>query len=537
MFEVRNQPPPLDTYNLLTSDTVLREAVRREGASSAEAELGALGATLGSPETIELGFAANRNPPQLKTFDRFGHRLDEIEFHPAWHALLGIAMDAGLHSSPWAAPRAGAHVARAAGTYMLTQIESGVYCPVAMTYGSVPTLRQAPSIAAEWLPRICARVYDPRFIPAREKKSALIGMGMTENQGGSDLRTNVTRAEPAGDRTFRLHGHKWFMSAPMCDAFLVLAQSPKGLSCFLIPRWTPDGERNAVHINRLKDKLGNKSNASSEVEFHGAYAELVGEEGRGIPTIIEMGNYTRLDCAIGSSGLMRQAVAQAVHHARHRTAFQKRLIDQPLMTNVLADLALESEAATVLTMRLARAYDEDDEASLALRRVVTPAAKFWICKRAPSLALEAMEVLGGSGYIEESVLPRIYREMPVNSIWEGSGNVMCLDVLRAIGRTQNFGDVLRHELDDGGDARLETFNERLMAGLAASEHGDESQARALVRDLVLALQAALLVRHAPAEVADAFCASRLPGEGGGAFGLLPCGADTRAIAERAGPVF
>ena len=533
MFEVVNQPPPLESYNLFTSDAVLREAVAREGAGWAEGELAALGATLGSPETIALGFVANRNPPVLKSYDRFGHRLDEVEFHPAWHALMGVALEAGLHSSPWAKPGTGAHVARAAGTYMLTQIESGVYCPVAMTYGSVPTLRQAPAVADEWLPRIFARRYDARFIPAREKGSALIGMGMTENQGGSDLRANVTRAEPAGDGTFRLHGHKWFMSAPMCDAFLVLAQSPKGLSCFLMPRWMPDGERNAVHINRLKDKLGNKSNASSEVEFHGAYAQLIGEEGRGIPTIIEMGNYTRLDCAIGSSGLMRAAVAQAVHHARHRSAFQKRLVDQPLMENVLADLALESEAATVLTFRLAHAYDEDTEAAQVIRRIVTPAAKFWICKRTPYLTFEAMEVLGGSGYIEECIMPRLYREAPVNSIWEGSGNIMCLDVLRAIGRVPNAGEVLRAELDDGGDKRLRIFGMRLLERLQSSERNDEAQARALTRDLVLALQAALLVKHAPAVVADAFCASRLTGEGGSAFGLLPRGTDARAIVERA----
>ena len=358
-------------------------------------------------------------------------------------------------------------------------------------------------------------------------------MGMTENQGGSDLRSNTTRAEPAGDGTFRLHGHKWFMSAPMCDAFLVLAQTAKGLSCFFMPRWTPDGERNAVQINRLKDKLGNKSNASSEVEFHGAFAQLVGEEGRGIPTIIEMGNYTRLDCCIGSSGLMRAAVAQAIHHARHRTAFQKKLIDQPLMTNVLADLALESEAAAALTFRLARAYDDSDEASLAIRRVVTPAAKFWICKRAPALTYEAMEVLGGSGYIEESIMPRLYREAPVNSIWEGSGNVMCLDVLRAIARTPNAADVLRAELDSG-DARLKAFAGRLAERLAGPERNDEAQARALTRDLVLALQAALLIKHAPPAVADAFCASRLGGDSS-AFGLLPRGIDLRAIVERAAP--
>jgi putative acyl-CoA dehydrogenase len=534
MFAVSNQPPPLESYNLLRSDSVLREAVKREGAGWAEDELSALGETLGKPETIALGFAANRNPPLLKNFDRFGHRVDEIEFHPAWHELLTIALAAGLHSSPWAKPQAGAHVARAAGTYMLTQIESGVYCPIAMTYGSVPTLRQAQTLAQQWLPVIFKPHYDPRFIPIGEKTGALVGMGMTENQGGSDLRTNTTRAEPAGDGTFRLHGHKWFMSAPMCDGFLVLAQSPRGLSCFLMPRWTPDGERNAVHINRLKDKLGNKSNASSEVEFHGAFAQLVGEEGRGIPTIIEMSNYTRLDCCIGSSGLMRQAVAQAVHHARYRSAFQKKLIDQPLMTNVLADLALEAEAAAVLTFRLARAYDEAGDAAQVYRRVLTPAAKFWICKRAPFLALEAMEVLGGSGYIEECILPRVYREMPVNSIWEGSGNVMCLDVLRAMARAANIGDVLRGEFD--GDKRVKNFAEPLMQRLAAPERNDEAQARALSRDLVLALQAALLIKHAPAAVADAFCTSRLNGAGGGtAFGLLPRGVDARAIVERAAP--
>lgn len=534
MFEVQNQPPPLEPCNLFASDACLREAVRRERADWAADGLTMLGATLGKPETIKLGFDANRYPPDLRTHDRYGHRIDEVEFHPAWHELMAIALRAGLHSSPWADPKAGAHVARAAGTYMLTQVESGVYCPIAMTYGSVPTLRQAPEVAAQWLPRIFSRDYDRRFRPANDKTGALIGMGMTENQGGSDLRTNTTRAEPAGSGAFRLTGHKWFLSAPMCDAFLVLAQSPKGLSCFLLPRWTPEGERNAVQILRLKDKLGNRSNASSEVEFDGAYAHLIGEEGRGIPIIIEMGNYTRLDCAIGSSGLMRQALAQAVHHARHRVAFQKKLIDQPLMTNVLADLALESEAATVLTMRLARAYDEDDVAALAYRRVVTPAAKFWICKRTPFVTYEAMEVLGGSGYIEESIMPRLYREAPVNSIWEGSGNVMCLDVLRAIARTRDAADVLRGELDHGGDARMKDFNDRLLARLAAPERNDEAQARALVRDLALALQAALLIRHSPSYVVDAFTASRLDGNGS-AFGLLPRGLDLRAIVERAAP--
>ena len=529
MFEVSNQPPPLEPYNLFASDAVLREAVKRERAGWAQGELTALGATLGKPETVKLGFDANKHAPVLRTLDRYGHRIDEVEFHPAWHELMAIALRAGLHSSPWAKPQAGAHVARAAGTYMLGQIETGVYCPIAMTYGSVPTLRQAPEIAEEWLPKIFGRDYDKRFQPVRDKTAALIGMGMTENQGGSDLRTNSTRAEPAGDGTFRLHGHKWFMSAPMCDAFLVLAQSAKGLSCFLMPRWTPDGERNAVQILRLKDKLGNHSNASSEVEFDGAYAQLIGEEGRGIPTIIEMGNYTRLDCAIGSSALMRQAVAQAIHHARHRTAFQKKLIDQPLMTNVLADLALESEAATVLTMRLARAYDESDEASLVLRRVVTPAAKFWICKRTPMVTQEAMEVLGGSGYIEESIMPRLYREAPVNSIWEGSGNVMCLDVLRAIERMPNAADVLRHEFAAADDARLKVFAERLAQRLRAADRNDEAQARALVRELVLALQAALLVEACAAGGGRRLL--RLAAWRGGRLGLRPVAARTRSACD------
>jgi putative acyl-CoA dehydrogenase len=535
MFEVANQPPPLEPYNLFASDTCLREAIKRERAGWAEEGLTTLGATLGKPETYKLGFDANRYPPVLRTHDRYGHRIDEVEFHPAWHELMAIALRAGLHASPWAEPKPGAHVARAAGTYMLEQVESGVYCPIAMTYGSVPTLRHAPDIAKQWLPKVFARAYDRRFVPVSEKTSALIGMGMTENQGGSDLRTNTTRAEPAGDGTFRLTGHKWFMSAPMCDAFLVLAQSPKGLSCFFMPRWTPDGARNAIHIVRLKDKLGNRSNASSEAEFAGAYAQLVGEEGRGIPTIIEMGNYTRLDCAIGSAGLMRQAVAQAVHHARYRTVFQKKLIDQPLMENVLADLALESEAAAALTFRLARAYDEDDEAALIYRRVVTPAAKFWICKRTPYVTQEAMEVLGGSGYIEDSIMPRLYREAPVNSIWEGSGNVMCLDVLRAIARTPHAAEALRAEFAGVDEARFTGFAARLMERLTAPARNDETQARALARGLVLALQAALLIKHAPACVAEAFCASRLAGDAS-AFGLLPRGLDPKAIVERAGPV-
>jgi len=542
MFEVTNQPPPLDPYNLLTSDAALAEAVGREGAAWALPQLTALGATLGASKTVALGFAANKYPPELHAFDRFGHRIDEVTYHPAWHALMKMAVGAGLHSSPWAAPRPGAHVARAAGTYMLTQIESGVYCPIAMTYGCVPTLRRNAAVARDWLPRVFGTAYDPRSVPAAQKTTNLIGMAMTENQGGSDLRTNVTRAEALSSdgerRAFLLSGHKWFMSAPMCDAFVVLAQAGRGPSCFLMPRFKPDGERNAIQINRVKDKLGNRSNASSEVEFFAAYAELIGEEGRGIPTIIEMSNYTRLDCAIGSSGLMRQAVAQAIHHARHRTAFQKKLVEQPLMTNVLADVALEAEAAIALTFRLARTYDETDASALAFRRVVTPAAKFWICKRATALVGEAMEVLGGSGYVEDSVLPRIYRETPVNSIWEGSGNVMCLDVLRALGREPQAAEMLLAEIGEAAaaDRRLAAFAAALAARLTKLAFAEEAQARALTRDLVLALQGALLVRHGPPALADAFCVARLGEERGGAFGVLPHDVDAGAIVARAAPM-
>jgi putative acyl-CoA dehydrogenase len=541
MYEVSNQPPPLEPYDLFGGDTVLREAVAREHASWGEPDLAALGQLLGTPDTVRLGFEANRNPPTLRAFDRYGHRIDEVEFHPAWHELMKIAVGAGLHSAPWAGPRAGAHVARAAGTYMMVQVESGTYCPIAMTYASVPTIRQNAALAAEWLPRIFGRGYEPRFVPASQKGAALIGMAMTENQGGSDLRANTTRAEPAasegGRRVFRLTGAKWFMSAPMCDAFLVLARSDAGLGCFFVPRFTPDGLRNGIHLQRLKDKLGNRSNASSEVEFVDAYGELIGAEGRGIPTIIEMSNYTRLDCAIGSAGLVRQATAQAIHHASHRVAFQKKLIDHALMTNVLADMAVESEAATVLALRLARAYDEEDDAAAVWRRVLTPAAKFWICKRAPALAAEAMEVLGGSGYVEECVLPRIYRELPVNSIWEGSGNIMCLDVLRALARMPGAADVLLGELRDGAaaDARLREAVGRLEQPLMDPGGMDEFQARAFTCDLVVALQAALLLRHAPTAVTEAFIVSRLGGGPGGAFGLLSSGPALRIIIERASP--
>jgi putative acyl-CoA dehydrogenase len=542
MHGVANQPPPLADYDLFSSDAGLADAVAVEGAGWASAGLSAFGARLGQAEMLAQGDLANRNPPILHAFDRYGRRRDTVEFHPSWHRLMTMAVEQGLHSAPWAEPRPGAHVARAAGVYLMCQVEAGVQCPVTMTYGAVPALKRQPEIAAEWLPRLYSRSYDPGFRPAAEKTGTLIGMGMTEKQGGSDLRANITRAEPVAGRgpgqAYRLTGHKWFFSAPMCDAFLVLAQTAAGPSCLFLPRWTPDGAVNAIHIQRLKDKLGNRSNASSEVEFDGAIGWLIGDEGRGIPTIIEMANYTRLDCALGTSGLMRRALAEAAHHAAHRTAFQRKLIDQPLMRNVIADMAVEAEAAMRLSLRLARAYDRpDDAAEAGFARLVTPAAKYWICKRGPMLAAEAMEVLGGNGYVEESPMPRLYREMPVNSIWEGSGNVMCLDVLRAVSRSPDGLSAVIAELRSaqGADARYDRYSLSLADDLAGGAF-QESQARRLAERLVLALQGALLIKHATAAVADAFCASRLDGEAGGAFGTLPADVDAGLLARQAVPL-
>jgi putative acyl-CoA dehydrogenase len=539
---VFNQPPPLVDYNLFATDPVLPDLAHRQALEWAVAGLTAFGAALGSADTLALGALANRNPPILYSFDRYGNRRDEVEFHPAWHALMALAVGQGLHSAPWADPRPGAHVARAMGVYLMCQVEAGVQCPVTMSYGSVPALRRQAGIAAEWLPRLYSRQYDGRFRPAGEKTGVLVGMGMTEKQGGSDLRANTTRAEPIGPsgpgERYSVTGHKWFLSAPMCDAFLVLAQTRAGPSCFLLPRWTEAGERNAIYIQRLKDKLGNRSNASSEVEFHGAEARLIGEEGRGIPTIIEMANYTRLDCALGTAGLMRQAVAQAAHHTAHRTAFQRKLIDQPLMANVIADLAIEAEAAARLALRLARSYDQtDDPVEAAFARLVTPAAKYWICKRGPMLAAEAMEALGGNGYVEESPMPRLYREMPVNSIWEGSGNVMCLDVLRAAGRSPDSAEAVLAELRParGEDRRFDRFCARLEDDFSGTAP-HEGQARRFVERLALALQGALLIADGAHDVADAFCASRLDGDGFHAFGTLPAGIDCGRIARRAAPV-
>ncbi|HJW70408.1 MAG TPA: isovaleryl-CoA dehydrogenase [Candidatus Binatia bacterium] len=539
--EVLNQVPPLEGYDLFGSDRVLVDAVEREGGAWARERLVRLGVETGG-EAIAWGRLANVNPPILRTHDRFGHRIDEVEFHPAWHELLRLAVHHELHALPWREPRPGAHVARAALFFVLSQAEAGHGCPISMTYSAVPALRAQPELAAEWEPRIASNRYDARVRPATEKTGILVGMAMTEKQGGSDVRANTTRARalgrggPGGE--YEITGHKWFCSAPMCDAFLVLAQTERGLSCFLLPRWRPDGTRNAFRLQRLKDKLGNRSNASSEVEFDGAWARMVGEEGRGVPTIIEMVTHTRLDCVIGSSSGMRQAVAQATHHAAHRSAFGKRLVEQPLMQNVLADLCIESEAATITMMRLARAYDEGagDEQQRRFARLATAVSKYWVCKRQPPLVAEALECLGGNGYVEESMLPRLYREAPLNSLWEGSGNVICLDVLRAMGRSPESVDAFFGEvaLAAGADARHDAFVETLrreLTDFSALEH----RARRLVERMALALQGSLLLRHGHPAVADAFCASRLAGDHGLAFGTLPAGVDCQTIIERARP--
>ena len=526
-----NQPPPLVDYNLFASDPILTEALRRECAGWAENRLTAFGRTVGTEEAIRWGFQSNEFPPILRTHDRFGNRIDEVEFHPAWHALMRTAVEHGLHNLGWADSRPGAHVARAALMFLDSQNEAGHTCPISMTYACIPALRKQPELAAEWEPRILSPAYDERSRPAAEKRGVLIGMAMTEKQGGSDVRANTTRAEPAGrDGEYRITGHKWFCSAPMCDAFLVLAQSARGLTCFLLPRWTPDGERNAFHIQRLKAKLGNRSNASSEVEFAGAWARRIGEEGRGVRTIIEMVQHTRLDCVIGSAALMRQALVQAIHHARRRRAFGKLLIDQPLMRNVLADLCLESEAATLSMMRLARAFDRrgTDEREHGLARLGAAVAKYWISKRGPSMIGEALECLGGNGYVEECVLPRLYREAPLNGIWEGSGNVICLDILRAIAKEPESLDCLLDEirLATGADRRFD----RALADCRTDV--DEPEARRLAERLAVLFQASLMIRHASSEAADLFCATRLAHDGGHTFGTLPRSADMGKIIDR-----
>ncbi len=547
--DVFNQPPPLVGYDAFAQDAALVEGVRREGAVWAEGWLDEIGRRAGGAEAIQLGFDANAHPPTLRTYDRYGRRIDEVEFHPAWHALMATATGWGLHANPWRDPQPGAHVARIAGFYLWSQVEAGHGCPISMTHAAVPALRAQPEIAAEWEPRLTARSYEPTFQPANgEKASALCGMGMTEKQGGSDVRANTTRAEPVGaggpGGEYLLTGHKWFCSAPMSDAFLMLAQAPGGLSCFFVPRVLPDGARNRIYLQRLKDKLGNRSNASSEIEIHHAWARMVSEEGRGVRMIVEMVNYTRLDCMAGSAALMRQAVAQATHHAAHRAAFGRALIDQPLMQNVLADLAIESEAATALALRVARACDSaaSDPAEAHLKRLGTAIGKYWVCKRTPPLVAEALECLGGNGYVEESGMPRLYREAPLNSIWEGSGNINCLDTLRALAKepetlTAYFDEV---GLARGGNATLDAAIDALAGETRALRDPDgqatlEWRARRLVERLAVVLQGSLLVRHSPAVVADAFCATRLGDAGGLTFGDLPVDVDAAAILARARP--
>jgi putative acyl-CoA dehydrogenase len=547
---VANQPPPLQGVDVFSSNVPLVEATEREGAGWVRERAAELGRFVGGEPQQLWGRQANENRPVLKTHDRYGNRIDEVEFHPAWHKLMAMGVEHELHSLPWTSEQPFAHTARAALYMTAMQAEAGFACPITMTFAVVPALRAQPELAAEWEPRVTATTYDPRLIPASEKGSAIAGMAMTEKQGGSDVRANTTVARAlnggGAGAEYEITGHKWFCSAPMSDIFLVLAQTEEGLSCFLLPRILPDGTRNEFHIQRLKDKLGNHSNASSEIELHGAWARMVGEPGRGVPTIIEMVGHTRLDCVIGAAAGMRAGVVNATHHAAHRSAFGKTLIDQPLMKNVLADLCIESEAATALAMRLARAYDEahadaengenDTDAQL-FKRLATAVGKYWTCKRAPNHAFEALECLGGNGYVEESGMPRLYREAPLASIWEGSGNVMSLDVLRALTRSPRSLEVFFGEVQQaqGADARLDARVEELQGQF----HGDpatlETRARRVVEDMALCLQGSLLVRHAAPAVADAFCASRLAGDGGLEYGTLPAGSDFEAIITRGLP--
>jgi len=540
---VSNQPPPFEDVNLWASDRALRDAAEREGGAWARDAFTEFGARAGSAEVLAWGFEANRNRPELLTFDRYGQRVDEVRFHPSYHALMKLAIEAGIPSVAWTAKRGG-HVAHAVLEFIMTQAEPGVCCPLTMTYAVVPALRAQPELAAQWEPKLCARSYDGAFKPAAAKHGVTMGMAMTEKQGGSDVRTNTTKAHAMGEggpgADYELVGHKWFCSAPMSDAFLTLAQAPGGLSCFLVPRWRPDGTRNPFYIQRLKDKLGDRANASSEIEYAGTWAQLVGEEGRGVRTIIEMVQHTRLDCIVAPAAMMRQAVANACWHVSHRAAFGKTLIDQPLMRQVLADMIIESEAATALAMRIARAFDENHgapaeaEAAQLFARLATPVSKYWLNKRLPELVYEAMECHGGAGFIEESVMSRLFRQSPLNSIWEGSGNVICLDVLRAMGREPRSVEALLAELEraSGSDDRYD----RYLAGLRdrLAKPIEQVHARQLCESLGLALQASLLIRHAPSFVADGFCASRLRDEGR-CYGTLPTGVDVDALIERGQP--
>ena len=536
--EVFNQAHPLVNYNVFASDTALSEAVTREGGAWGLEDLKAFGALVGSAETIEHGRLANENPPILTAFDNYGHRVNAVEYHPSYHHLMATSMAHELHSQPWRSARDGSLVVRAAKNFMMSQIEAGHGCPITMTYAAVPALRHDPNLAAEWVPRLTATAYDPRNLPAADKTACTAGMAMTEKQGGSDVRANTTRAFAQDDGSYRLVGHKWFCSAPMSDLFLTLAHDDRGLSCFLVPRWTPDGVPNQMNLQRLKDKLGNHSNASSEIEYDNAYALRLGEPGRGVRTIIDMVSHTRLDCVVASAGLMRQTLAQAIHHCTHRRTFGRRLVEHELMKNVLADITIEVEAATALGLRLARAYEagRSDATQEAFARIATAVGKYWVCKRAPWVAYEAMECHGGNGYVETGVMARLYREAPLNSIWEGSGNVICLDVLRAVTTSPDVLDALRAELGlaSGQDHRYDALIKEIDLTLS---RGDEleTSARRLVEMLALALQASLLIQHGDKAITHGFIESRLGGDRFGCFGALPASVDRDHILTRAAP--
>jgi putative acyl-CoA dehydrogenase len=540
---VTNMPPHLGDQDLWHGDVALRDCVKREGAGLAEDQLARLGKSAGAAETFEKADAANRSAPELQAYDRYGMRINQVKFHPSYHDLMDLAISHQVATFAWGHEGSGGQVGHMALAYMFSQAEGGVMCPMAMTYSVIPVLRANPGAGDDWIPRLLSTSYDKRDIPVTEKSGATIGMFMTEKQGGSDVRANSTQAAPIGlaageGAEYNLTGHKFFCSAPMCDAFLTLAYTNAGLSCFLVPRWKPDGERNNLGLQRLKDKLGNRSNASTEMEFQDAWGVMIGEEGRGIRTIIDMVQGNRLYCAASSAGMMRQGLVQALHHTSHRSAFQKRLIQQPLMRNVLADLAIESEAAVALVMRIARALDsaETSQDEAALARIGTAIAKYWICKRAPNHILEALECHGGPGYIEESIMPRLYREAPINSIWEGSGNVICLDVLRAMEREPRAISSVINELEAarGRNAAFDTEIDDLKDELMRSD-GLEQRARSLTERMAVGLQASLLLRHAPNAISDAFCRSRLGQKWTGTYGTLPVDIDDGAIIERAMP--
>ncbi len=541
--EVLNQPPPLVDYDLVGADPLIRQAMTREGAAWAIEQAESLGRRLTSSEVIEWGFQANRYEPELLTHDQYGHRIDRVTFHPAWHSLMELAVSNGLHSLPWElAPGEGGHPARTALAFLTSQIEAGHFCPISMTCSAVPILRHQPAVAAEWEPLILSRSYDPDFGPASKKSGVIMGMGMTEKQGGSDVRTNTTTAVPLNGggpgEEYSITGHKWFMSAPMSDAFAVLAQAPGGLSCFLLPRFTPDGGLNRILIQRLKDKLGNRSNASAEIEFDGAWGEMVGEEGRGVSTIMEMVSGTRLDCITGSAGLMRQAVTQAIHHTVHRESFGSRLIEKPAMRNVLADLEIETELAVLLMMRISGSFDRAslDEHEALIKRILTPVGKYWVTKRCTEVVHEATECLGGNGFVEDSIMPRLFRESPLNAIWEGSGNVVALDLVRVMTKEPYAVEALRQELETarGADRRLDRAIEAAM-DMVTGPIDAEHEARRLAEALVIAAGGALLAQHGDPEIWEAFAVSRLDGDWGNMFGTLPTGLDLDAVIEPAIP--